>query len=298
MIYVIVGPTGVGKTKLSLEYALKHDAVIVNGDAFQCYKEMNIGTAKPTLEERKLVPHYLFDITSVSNTYTIYDYQKDLRNTLNELLKLNKDILIVGGSGLYLKSSLYDFTLIEANTEVDMSKYEKMDNEELYNELIKIDPESSKNIHQNNRKRVLRAIQIFLESGDTKSHNIAKQEHKLLYDVIFIGLSKESREELYDCINKRVDKMIEDGLINEVNSLKEKFSPSLRAFQAIGYKELMVDYDLKDLNDIISLIKQRTRNYAKRQYTYFNHQLPVNWFNDYKDALIFMEENNETKKHL
>ena len=92
--------------------------------------------------------------------------------------------------------------------------------------------------------------------------------------------------------------MIEDGLINEVNSLKEKFSPSLRAFQAIGYKELMVDYDLKDLNDIISLIKQRTRNYAKRQYTYFNHQLPVNWFNDYKDALIFMEENNETKKHL
>ena len=123
MIYVIVGPTGVGKTKLSLEYALKHDAVIVNGDAFQCYKDMNIGTAKPTLEERKLVPHYLFDITSVSNTYTIYDYQKDLRNTLNELLKLNKDILIVGGSGLYLKSSLYDFTLIEANTEVDMSKW-------------------------------------------------------------------------------------------------------------------------------------------------------------------------------
>ena len=179
-----------------------------------------------------------------------------------------------------------------------MSKYEKMDNEELYNELIKIDPEASKNIHQNNRKRVLRAIQIFLESGDTKSHNIAKQEHKLLYDVIFIGLSKESREELYDCINRRVDKMIDDGLIDEVNILKEKFSPSLRAFQAIGYKELMVDYDLKDLNDIISLIKQRTRNYAKRQYTYFNHQLPVNWFNDYKDALIFMEENNETKKHL
>ena len=151
MIYVIVGPTGVGKTKLSLEYALKHDAVIVNGDAFQCYKEMNIGTAKPTLEERKLVPHYLFDITSVSNTYTIYDYQKDLRNTLNQLLKLNKDILIVGGSGLYLKSSLYDFTLTEVNNEVDMSKYEKMTNEELYNELINIDSEASKNIHQNNR---------------------------------------------------------------------------------------------------------------------------------------------------
>lgn len=289
MIYVIVGPTGVGKSKLSIEYAEKHNAYIVNGDAFQCYKEMNIGTAKPSIEERSKVPHFLFDIASVENPYTIYDYQKDLRNTLDKLLKDNKDIIIVGGSGLYLKSSLYDFTLNENNNKVDMSLYDNLTNEELYKVLQNIDFEESKKIHYNNRKRVLRAIQIYLESGKTKTNIISNQEHKLLYDVTFIGLSKSNREELYSLIDNRVDKMIEDGLIDEVKSLMEKYPKNLRAFQAIGYKELMENIDSMDISSIISLIKQKTRNYAKRQYTYFNHQLPVIWFNDYKEALSFME---------
>lgn len=299
MIFVIVGPTGIGKSKLSLDYALKNQALIINGDAFQCYKEMNIGTAKPSLAERSLVPHYLFDITSVENTYTIYDYQKDLRRTLDELIPLKKDILIVGGSGLYLKSALFDFTLSENKETIDMSSYEKMTNEELYQELQKIDLESCKNIHPNNRKRVLRAIEIYLESGETKSHLIDSQEHKLLYDVEFIGLTCSSREALYDLINQRVDKMIDSGLVEEVADLKKNFSPSLRAFQAIGYKELMIDYEPKDLNEIISLIKQRTRNYAKRQYTYFNNQLPVKWFSSCEQALAYMEERkHETTKHI
>lgn len=299
MIYVIVGPTGVGKSKLSLEYALKNDALIVNGDAFQCYKEMNIGTAKPSKQERSLVPHFLFDITSVEKTYTIYDYQKDLRKTLDELLPLNKDILIVGGSGLYLKSALYDFTLAEAKNDIDMSKYEKMSNEELYNELVKIDEETARKIHPNNRKRVLRGIQIYLESGEKKSHLIDSQQHKLLYDVEFIGISKKTREELYECINQRVDKMIEDGLIEEVNDLMKKYQPTLRAFQAIGYKELMENPNQGNIDDIVLLIKQRTRNYAKRQYTYFNNQLPVKWFDNYQDALLYMEEKKHAvKKHL
>ena len=288
MIFVIVGPTGVGKSRLSIEYAQKKGAFIVNGDAFQCYKEMNIGTAKPTLEERNKAPHHLFDIASVENTYTIYDYQRDLRNKLDELSKYNKDIIIVGGSGLYLKSSLYDFTLNENVSPVDMSLYDNLTNEELHKVLESIDLEESKKIHFNNRKRVLRAIQIYLESGQKKSDIIKNQEHKLLYDVEFIGLTKTSREELYSLIDKRVDKMIVDGLIDEVKELMKKYPSSLRAFQAIGYKELMSNIDSEDLSETISLIKQKTRNYAKRQYTYFNNQLPVKWFDTYEEALSYM----------
>ena len=139
MIFVIVGPTGVGKSSLALEYAKKHDAYIVNGDAFQCYKEMNIGTAKPSIEERSTLPHYLFDIATVDIPYTIFEYQRDLRNTLDELLKEGKDIVIVGGSGLYLKSALYDFTLNEQKSSIDMSKYDSYTNEELYEELKRYD---------------------------------------------------------------------------------------------------------------------------------------------------------------
>ena len=290
MIFVIVGPTGVGKSSLALEYAKKHDAYIVNGDAFQCYKEMNIGTAKPSLEERSTLPHYLFDIATVDIPYTIFEYQRDLRNTLDTLLKSGKDIIIVGGSGLYLKSALYDFTLNEQKVSIDMSKYDSFTNEELYEELKRYDEPASKDIHPNNRKRVLRAIEIYLESGKRKSDIIAEQEHKLLYDVKFVGLSRESRDELYSLIDKRVLKMFEDGLLDEVKLLIEKHDSSLRAFQAIGYKELMENLDKVDINDIISLIKQKTRNYAKRQYTYFNHQMPVKWFDNYLEAFNYMAE--------
>lgn len=290
MIFVIVGPTGVGKSSLAIEYVQKHGGYIINGDAFQCYKEMNIGTAKPSLSERCLVPHYLFDIATVTQAYTIYDYQKDLRATLDELIKKNKDIVIVGGSGLYLKSALFDFTLNEVEHSIDMSEYEKMNEEELYAALKRIDYESSLNIHPHNRKRVLRAIQIYLESGNKKSDIIASQKHKALYDVIFIGLSKSSRDELYDLINKRVDLMVKDGLIDEVKDLMSKYDHNLRAFQAIGYKELISALDNNtSIDDAIELIKKRTRNYAKRQYTYFNNQLEVNWFNSKQEAIEFME---------
>ena len=291
MIYVIVGPTGVGKSSLALSYAKRNDALIINGDAFQCYKEMLIGTAKPSSEERNIVPHYLFDIASVTTPYTIYDYQKDLRKTLDELLKTGKDLIIVGGSGLYLKSALYDFDLAESNANVDMSKYEKLDNDSLYQELVNIDYEASLLIHKNNRKRVLRAIQIYLEAGEKKSTLIAKQQHKLLYDVTFIGLEKEDRQDLYNLINLRVDKVIEEGLLLEIESLMKKFPISLRAFQAIGYKEIMEAYQNKTSIDLaIELVKKNSRNYAKRQYTYFKNQLPVNWFSSLEAALKFMEE--------
>lgn len=291
MIFVIVGPTGVGKSSLSIEFAKSCGGVIVNGDAFQCYKQMSIGTAKPSLQERQSVPHYLFDIADVRNAYTIYEYQHDLRQTLDELIKLNKHIIIVGGSGLYLKSALYDFTLNDVVNPVDMSKYEKMDEDTLYDCLQKIDYKASLTIHKHNRKRVLRAIQIFLESGKKKTDIIASQEHKPLYDVIFVGLSKPSREELYNMINNRVDIMVKDGLIDEVKMLMKEYDSSLRAFQAIGYKELMdAIINNTSIESALELIKKRTRNYAKRQYTYFKNQLNVNWFVDKNEALDFMQK--------
>lgn len=294
MIFVIVGPTGIGKSSLSELYAKKHDAFIVNGDAFQCYKEMNIGTAKPSPESRNEKTNFLFDIRSVEEGYTIFDYQKDLRSTLDNLLKECKDIIIVGGSGLYLKSALYDFELSTPQQNYDMSRFDNLSDEELHKHLEEIDFEESQKIHFKNRKRVLRAIQIYYESGETKTALLSKQEHKLLYPVTFIGLELENRDNLYQLINERVDKMLNEGLLEEVKALFEKYGDSLRAFQAIGYKEIMEYFKGElSLEEAISKVKKNTRNYAKRQYTYFKNQLPINWFKTKEEALEFMENIGE-----
>ncbi len=286
-IICIVGPTGVGKSSLGISLALKANGEIINGDAFQIYKEMDIGTAKPSLEERKLVPHHLFDYVEPTYEFSIFDYQKNLRSKIEELQKRNVNIIVVGGTGLYLKSGFYDFNLNKQESHVDMSSYEQKTNEELHKILESIDYEESLKIHQNNRKRVLRAIQIYLETGSKKSDIIASQEHKPLYDVEFIGLTRD-REELYDIINKRVDKMYEMGLVDEVKSLMNKYPTSLRSFQAIGYKELMDGLiNHKDENEIKELIKKNSRNYAKRQFTYFNNQLNVKWFTSSVEALEY-----------
>ena len=294
MIFVIVGPTGIGKSSLSEVYAFKHDAFIINGDAFQCYKEMNIGTAKPPRENRNEKTNFLFDIRSVEEGYTIFDYQKDLRSTLDSLLKEGKDIIIVGGSGLYLKSALYDFELSTSQQSYDMGKFDNLSDEQLHKHLEEIDFEESRKIHFKNRKRVLRAIQIYYESGETKTALLSKQEHKLLYPVTFVGLELENRENLYELINERVDIMLKEGLLEEVKSLFEKYGDSLRAFQAIGYKEIMQYFKGElSLEEAISKVKKNTRNYAKRQYTYFKNQLPINWFKTEEEALEFMENIGE-----
>jgi tRNA dimethylallyltransferase len=286
MIIVIVGPTGVGKSSLALRVAKDYNGVIINGDAFQSYKGMDIGTAKPTKEERSLVPHYLFDYVDPSTSFTIFEYQKNLREKLDELK--GKNIIIVGGSGLYLKSALYDFTLSKDESHVDLSEYEKLDNEALHNKLKELDEEASKAIHMNNRRRVLRAIEICLSQGKKKTDIEACQEHKPLYDVKFIGLTKE-REELYSLINKRVDLMVEQGLIDEVKSLMNKYPHDLRSFQAIGYKEIIEALDNNlPIEGAIDKVKQLSRNYAKRQFTYFKHQLPVEWFEDKDKAYEYI----------
>lgn len=284
MIIVITGPTCMGKSETALAVAKTFNAEIINGDAFQCYKEMDIGVAKPPKEYLQEVPHHLYSFIEVNHNYSIAEYQINLRKKIDEVLSRGKNVVIVGGSGLYIRSALYDYDFKE-NKEIDMSKYEPMDNRTLHDELAKIDPVEAEKIHMNNRKRLLRAIEIYLSNGQSKSELISKQDHQPIYDVRFF-VRDINRNELYERINKRVDKMIEEGLENEVRNLYVQYGPNLRTFQAIGYKEFIAYFKGQcSYEETIEKIKQNTRNYAKRQLTYIRHQFPVQFYANNEDLL-------------
>lgn len=239
MILAIVGPTGVGKTKMSIALAHKYKAIIINADAMQIYQDLNIGTAKIKEEEKEGIKHYLFDISSPLENYTVFQYQKDVRDILEK--HKNENIIFVGGTGLYLKAALYDYQFAE---EESKGNFEKYSNEELYQLALKKDENMT--IHQNNRRRIIR----FLERKENK------EPAKILYPAIIIGLTT-NREQLYDKINIRVDKMIEEGLIEEAKKFYDKniFSKALQT--AIGYKELYQYFDNKiTKEEAIELIKK------------------------------------------
>ena len=280
MIICIVGPTGVGKTKLSVELAKKYNAIVINNDAIQVYKELNIGSAKPTKEEMEGIENYLFDFVPIDNFYTVYDYQKDARKIIDE----NKDrnIIFVGGTGLYLKATLYDYIFEEEN---DFNNYDNLTNEEIYELALKKD--NNLTIHKNNRQRLIR----FLNKKDD-----IKTNSKELYKAIYIGLTTK-RDNLYKRINDRVDEMINMGLIEEVKSFYDKKINSKSINTAIGYKELYSYFNNEiSLDEAIELIKKRSRNYAKRQYTFFNNQLNVKWFEtDYSN---FYNTISEVEKYI
>ena len=273
-----------GKSETALDVAKAFNAEIVNGDAFQIYKQMNIGVAKPPIEYFSIVPHHLFSFVDINREYSIADYQKDLRKTVDEILSRGNNIVIVGGSGLYIRSALYDYEFSE-QPKIDMSKYEKMNNEELHNELKKIDPKQAEIIHMNNRKRVLRAIAIYLSQGKTKSEVLESQKHKLDYDAKFFVRNMD-RDVLYSLIDKRVDSMIEQGLFNEVRDIFVRYGKHCKALQAIGYKELIPVAEGKySLEEGIELVKKNSRNYAKRQVTFIRHQFPVVFYENSQDLL-------------
>ena len=285
MIVAVVGPTCSGKSSLAIEIAKFLDAEIINFDPYQCYEELQIGVAKPTIEELNIVKHHLFSFVPLDTDFTIFDFQKKFRETVKTLQNLNKNIVLVGGSGLYLRSAIYDYEFSEIKI-VDTNKYNNFSNEELYIKLKEVDPESANKIHQNNRKRVIRALEIFDETGKTKSSLELEQEHKPIYDITFIGLNPD-RELLYNSINKRVDIMFEMGLEKEVNDLFNKYDKSLKSLQAIGYKEFIQTSS----EEVKELIKKNTRNYAKRQMTFFKNQFEnVNWFTNKEDALKFVKD--------
>ena len=278
-----------GKSETALEVARVFNCEIINGDAFQAYKEMEIGVAKPPKEYFNKVKHHLFSFVDIDQDYSIADYQKDLRKTIDEILSRGKNVVIVGGSGLYIRSGLYDYTF-EEHKPLDMSKYEKLTNEELHKELEKIDPKQAEIIHMNNRKRVLRAIEIYLSNGKTKSEIIDSQEHKLVYDTKFFVRDMD-REELYSRIDQRVDKMIANGLLDEVKGILAKYGESSKALQAIGYKELIpVIKGEYSLERGIELVKKNSRNYAKRQVTFIKHQFPVVFYKNTEDLLEILKK--------
>ena len=266
-IIVIVGPTGVGKTSLSLSLAKNYNAEIINIDAMQIYKEMNIGTAK--IMDTKGIPHHLLSIRSVSEPYSVYEYQKDARKILDEFIKNNKNVIIVGGSGLYVKALLYDYKF---DVENDNNQYDNLSNEDIYTEIKELNNEVD--IHINNRKRPVRML------NKLKNNNkLDNNGDTLLYDnVYFIGLSTD-RTTLYKRIDERVDEMVKEGLIEEVKSLYDKNINTIPINTAIGYKELYKYFDSKiSKEDAIDLIKKNSRHYAKRQYTWFNNKMNIKWF--------------------
>ncbi|MBQ3307237.1 MAG: tRNA (adenosine(37)-N6)-dimethylallyltransferase MiaA [Bacilli bacterium] len=266
-IIVIVGPTGVGKTKLSIELAKKLDAEIINGDSVSIYKELNIGSAKPTIDEREGIPHHLIDIRSVLEDYSVFDYQKDFRKVVEEIQSRGKRVIVVGGTGLYIKAALYDYRFVEQENH---HNYDELSNEEILDRLLNYSVEV---VDPSNRRRLVNLLNK-LENEE----EITYYKDQLLYPITVIGLTT-SRDILYDRINHRVDQMIDNGLLEEVNSLKDKYSSSRILNSGIGYKEF-VDYfnDKKTLEEVIDLIKKDSRHFAKRQYTFFNHQFQVNWF--------------------
>jgi len=268
MIICVVGPTGVGKTKMSVELAKKYNGIIVNCDAMQVYKEMDIATAKVTKEEKEGIKHYLFDICNLEDNYTVFDYQKDARKIIEE--NKNKNIIFVGGSGLYLKSALFDYRF---SNDEDNNTYDNLTNEELYDLCVKKDKDM--NIHVNNRKRLIRFL-------NRKEENAV--EPKLLYkNVYFIGLTT-SRDKLYKIINERVDKMMENGLLKEAKYFYDKKVNCKALNTVIGYKELFKYFNNKcTLEEALDLIKKNSRHYAKRQYTWFNNQMNIEWFDVFYD---------------
>ena len=290
MIVVICGPTASGKSKLAIRLAQDFNGEIINGDAFQVYKELEIGTAKPTKEELMMATHHLFDYVEPTKNHSVMDYQVEARKTINEILSRKKLVVIVGGTGLYQKASLYDYTFTEEKENVDLSDLASLNNEELYNYLVSLDEKASLKIHPNNRKRVLRAIAIIRQTGFKKSEIEDAQEHKMIYeDVHFVGLNI-NREELYKKINNRVDSMFEEGLVEEVTSLYEKYDFSNNAFKGIGYKEFIPYFEGKNsLEETKELIKKNTRNYAKRQFTFFKHQMPTIWCDSIEEAYNYVK---------
>lgn len=270
-IILIVGPTGTCKTTLSIKLAKKYDAVILNADSTQVYTEPLIATAKIKEHEKENIEHYLFDVVSLNDDYTLYDYQKDGRRLLDRFISENKNVIIVGGSGLYVKALLYNYVLEDKKEiNIDFSEYS---NEELKNKVLALDPESD--IHVNNRQRLESFLKHYYETG--KVIKKTDEINNKLYNFISIGL-KSDRETLYKMLDKRVDSMFNEGLLDEAERL---YKMNLKNYtNIIGYKELNEYFNGNiSLDEAKELIKRNTRRYAKRQFTWFNNQMKdIKWF--------------------
>ncbi len=283
-VIVICGPTASGKTSLSIELAKKLNGEIISCDSMQIYKEMDIGTAKVTKQEMQGIKHYLIDIIPPTQRYSVANFKKDAKDAIKEILKKGKTPIIVGGTGLYLDSLIYeiDYPQIEfdeqfRNKMEEIAKTQGLD--VLYNKAKEIDEEAIKNISVNDKKRIIRIIEIYHSTGKNKTEleKESRKEVEYNYKVFAIDWN---REKLYNRINKRVEIMIEQGLIEEVQHIKQKYNNFPTAMQGLGYKEV-VDYLNGSYNkqEMIEKIKMETRRYAKRQLTWFRKNKEITWIN-------------------
>lgn len=272
MIVVIVGPTAVGKSQLAIELANELNGEIISGDSVQIYRGLDIGSAKMTKDEQAGIVHHLIDAYDIGTPYSVADFQREVRAKIKQITKRGKTVIICGGTGFYLKAALFNYVFDHQGRRLDFeASLATKTNEELYAWLEELDPESAAKFHPNNRVRVLRALGYYLQTGEVISKEVHKDE--ALYDAVYIGLSLD-RDQLYQRINERVDQMMEQGLLAEVQGLMDK----QEAIQAIGYNELF-DYLNGQLSfdEAIALIKQHSRQLAKRQWTWFRNQMPVTW---------------------
>ena len=292
-VIVICGPTASGKTALSIELAKRIDGEVVSADSMQIYKDMNIGSAKVTPEEMDGIKHYLIDFVSPDERYSVANYKQDAKKAIEEIIAKGKTPIVVGGTGLYVDSLIYE---IEYNDiEIDEEYRKELESikeaeglEILYKMALKIDPEAMEKISSNDSKRIMRVLEIYHSTGKTKTQQeLESRKKEIPYDYKVFAINMD-REKLYDRINRRVDIMIEKGLVEEVEKLIEKYKKFPTAMQGLGYKEVR-DYLEEKLSyeDMIEKIKQESRRYAKRQLTWFRKDKDTIWI----DGLNDMEEN-------
>ena len=278
-VLVIAGPTASGKSGFAVECAKRFNGEIISGDSIQIYRGLDIGSAKIREEEKQGIVHHLIDIKDAGESYSVKEFQALGRELIDDISERGKLPIVAGGTGLYIKALLYDYTFFDE--EVKDNPYEELSNQEIYDILSVEDPDSLKKIHVNNRKRLVRALNVLRKHGQGISEIASNQEHKPLYDALIIGLNRDRRV-LYNDINLRVDRMFDEGLENEVRSLVDKgISFDMQSMQGIGYREFRGYFEgAASLDETREMIKKDTRNFAKRQMTWFKNQMDIAWCDD------------------
>lgn len=306
-LLVICGPTASGKTSLSINLCKRLGGEIISADSMQIYKGLNIGTAKPSIEEQQGISHHLLDFLSPEKKYSVADYVEHAGAVISEIYSRGKVPVVCGGTGQYISGIIDGLKYIDVKTNDELrqqlaKREEKEGIEALYKELIGLDPEFAKNVHQNNKKRVLRALELYYQTGITMTQqNKESRPDKKPYKHLVVALNFENRANLYDRINKRVDLMLRQGLLQEAEEVYKHQDVYITAVQAIGYKEFFPYFEgIDSLQSCCDKLKQASRNYAKRQLTWFKRIDGVQWVNaDDKNltenVMALWEKHNEQK---
>lgn len=298
-IIIIGGPTASGKSNLALKLAQKINGEIISCDSMQVYRQMDIGTAKPTQEDMQIVKHHMIDIVNPDERFDVVRYIKMVKPIIEDILKRNKVPIFVGGTGLYVESLINNIEFAESENDYEYRKeleeFSKVNgNEDLYNRLLNIDPEFAQNIHINDTKRIIRGLEVYHKTGNTMTYyNEKSREKESPYKFYLFGII-EDREKLYERINNRVDKMLENGLIDEVKNIYQAYNNFPTAMQGLGYKEV-VSYlnDEYTYEEMVEKLKMETRRYAKRQFTWFRRYKDMVWLD--REGMSLNDMINEIK---